>query len=62
MGIFNFKGRQLHFNQLYIDGGIGVVNFYIQWSNNATLSLIQNRQLYQPNFRTTPIYNQKQRL
>jgi hypothetical protein len=40
--------------------GIGVVNFYIQWPNDATLSLIQNHQLYQPIFSMTPIHDQKQ--
>src|SRR5262245_28412626 len=39
--------------------GIGIVNFYIQWPDDATLSLIQYRHLYQHNFNTTPIHNQK---
>jgi len=39
--------------------GIELVNFYIQWPKDATLSLIQYRRLYQTNFSTTPIHEQK---
>lgn len=45
--------------QLNAAGGIGIVNFYIQWPNDATLSLIQYRRLFQPVFSTTRIQNQK---
>ena len=40
--------------------GIELVNFYIQWPKEATLSLIQYRRLYQTNFSMTPIHDQKQ--
>jgi hypothetical protein len=40
--------------------GIGAVNFYIQWPDDATLSLIQYRRLYQNDFSTTSIHEQKQ--
>lgn len=39
--------------------GIGLVNFYIQWPNDATLSLIQYRRIYQNVFSTTRIHEQK---
>ena len=39
---------------------IKLVNFYIQWPKDATRSLIQYRRLYQTNFSTTPIHDQKQ--
>ena len=39
--------------------GIGIVNFYIQWPNDATLSLINYRRIYQPEFSTTSIHDQK---
>ena len=39
--------------------GIGAVNFYIQWPNDATLSLINYRRFYQPDFITTSIHDQK---
>jgi hypothetical protein len=39
--------------------GIGIVNFYIQWPDDATLSLIQYRRLFQNLFNTTPIHDQK---
>lgn len=40
-------------------GGIGIVNFYIQWPDDATLTLIQERRLYQQVFNLTPIHQQK---
>jgi hypothetical protein len=39
--------------------GIGVVNFYIQWPNDATLSLIQYRRHYQIDFCLTSVHDQK---
>ena len=39
--------------------GIGVINFYIQWPDDATLSLIQYRRLYQNDFSTTSVHDQK---
>lgn len=39
--------------------GIGIVNFYIQWPDDATLSLIQYRQFHQHIFSITPIHDQK---
>jgi len=39
--------------------GIGVVNFYVQWPDDAALSLIQCRRIYQPDFNTTAIHNQR---
>src|ERR1043165_4712127 len=45
--------------QLNAGGRIRIVNFYIQWPNDAVLSLIQYRRLYQPVFSTTPIHDQK---
>ena len=45
--------------QLNAGRGIVVANFYVQWPNDATLSLIQYRRLYQNMFSTTPIQQQK---
>jgi hypothetical protein len=39
--------------------GIGVVNFFVQWPDNAVLTLIQYRRQHQPDFCTTPIHEQK---
>jgi hypothetical protein len=39
--------------------GIGVVNFYVQWPDDATRSLIQYRRAYQNDFATTSIHDQK---
>lgn len=39
--------------------GIGVVNFYITWPDDATLLLIQYCQFYQNDFSTTSIHDQK---
>lgn len=39
--------------------GIGVVNFYITWPDDATLSLIQYRRYYQNDFSTTAVHDQK---
>ena len=45
--------------QLNAHCGITVANFYIQWPNDATLSLIQYCRLYQNMFSTTPIQQQR---
>ena len=39
--------------------GLGVINFYVQWPNGATHSLIQYRRIYQNDFSTTSVHNQK---
>jgi hypothetical protein len=39
--------------------GIGAVNFYVTWLNDATLSLIQYRRAFQHLFSTTRIHEQK---
>ncbi|RGB22401.1 hypothetical protein C1646_776143 [Rhizophagus diaphanus] len=45
--------------QLNAAGGIGVVNYYVQWPKYATLSLIQYRHLFQQEFCRTSIHRQK---
>ena len=39
--------------------GLGVINFYVQWPDDATLSLIQYRRFYQNDFSTTSVHDQK---
>lgn len=39
--------------------GIGVVNFFVTWPDDATLSLIRYRRHHQINFSTTSVHDQK---
>jgi hypothetical protein len=39
-----------------LNAAIGVVNFYVQWPQDATLTLIEERRLYQQLFCSTPIH------
>jgi hypothetical protein len=43
-----------------LNAAIGVVNFYVQWPQDATLTLIEERRLHQQLFCSTPINEQKQ--